>query len=594
MISALTNHLWQSTWFAAAAALLAFALRKSKAEIRFWLWLSASCKFLLPFSLLMSLGGHLAWAPAAREMAAASISQALLSQTSLSHTVTQISQPFSGALALPPAAHSAGEWAIVAMVAWACGVLCIAAVRIRGWRHVRAAIRASVLMDFALPVKVRSCPGLVEPGVIGLFRPFLLLPADIMQRLTKPQLDAVLAHELCHIRRRDNLIAAVHMVVEAVFWFYPLVWWIGARLMQERERACDEEVLRLGNSPQEYAEGILNVCKSYAPSPLPCVTGVNGSDLKTRVRAILAGGVADELSRSKRMALAVAGIGALSAPVVIGLMGGSSIRAQSQQPSARSSAASASSASQAGAAPALQSAGAKAGPEPTYLQALGTVAAYSVTVRPQIEGQLRTVTFKEGDLVQTGQLLGSIDSQVYELQVAEAESQLSSAQTQFAEAEQAVKARLRDPAVIAPLKSAVEITRTNLERAKLQMSYTQIRAPITGIIGLRRVDPGNMVRPDDPNGLAVVNQIEPISVVFDLPEDRLPQALALLRKGANLPVEVWNREATVRLAAGRLVAVDNQIDPTTGTVKLKATFDNKDGALFPNQFVNVRLTLKTQ
>ncbi len=109
----------------------------------------------------------------------------------------------------------------------------------------------------------------------------------ISERLTPPQLDAVLAHELCHIRRRDNLLAAIHMLVEALFWFHPLVWWLGKKLVDERERACDEEVLRLGGEPHIYAEAIVNICKLYMESPLVCMSGVTGSDLKKRVEAIL-------------------------------------------------------------------------------------------------------------------------------------------------------------------------------------------------------------------------------------------------------------------------------------------------------------------
>ena len=131
-----------------------------------------------------------------------------------------------------------------------------------------------------------SAPGLVEPGVFGVFRPILLLPEGIGARLNEPQLEAILAHELCHVRRRDNLTATIHMAVQAVFWFHPLVWWLGARLVDERERACDEEVLRLGNRPQVYAAGILNICKLYVESPLACVSGVTGADLKNESRQL--------------------------------------------------------------------------------------------------------------------------------------------------------------------------------------------------------------------------------------------------------------------------------------------------------------------
>ena len=210
-------------------------------------------------------------------------------------------------------------------------------VRIRGDRadtvarlaSVRAAVRASSPLEIPVPVDVRSAPGLLEPGVVGFLRPILLLPEGIAECLTPRQLEAVLAHELCHVRRRDNLASAVHMIVEAVFWFHPLVWWIGARLVEERERACDEAVLSLGSEPQVYAEAILNVCKSYLESPLRCVSGVTGSDLKKRIQAILTGRVARELNFAKRVVLAVAGTAALALPVIVGIMNAPAIRAQS-------------------------------------------------------------------------------------------------------------------------------------------------------------------------------------------------------------------------------------------------------------------------
>src|SRR5262249_39720639 len=117
-----------------------------------------------------------------------------------------------------------------------------------------------------------------EPGVVGILRPVLVLPSTIASHLDRAQLDAIVPHELCHVRRRDNLTAALHMLVESIFWFHPLVWWLGARLVEERERACDEEVVRLGNEPQVYAEGILHVCKTYIESPIACAAGVTGAN----------------------------------------------------------------------------------------------------------------------------------------------------------------------------------------------------------------------------------------------------------------------------------------------------------------------------
>ncbi len=224
------------------------------------------------------------------------------------------------------------DWTSIAILAvWACGFVAIAQIRIRSWLRIRAAVRSSAPLAIPAPVEVRSAPGLLEPGVVGLFRPILLLPAGILERLTPRQLDAILAHELCHVRRRDNLSAAIHMLVEAVFWFHPLVWWIGARLVEERELACDEEVVRLGGEPGIYAEAILGVCKYYLESPLVCVSGVTGSDLKRRIGAILAQSIPQNLSLAKKLLLAVGAFAAVAVPIAIGLVNAPPIPAQSTE-----------------------------------------------------------------------------------------------------------------------------------------------------------------------------------------------------------------------------------------------------------------------
>jgi uncharacterized protein (TIGR03435 family) len=320
MIAALINHLWQSTLFGLAVSILIPAFRNSRAQVRFWLWFSASLKFLLPFSLLMSLGSHLAWMPAAPTEAPHAGSVAML----------QIAEPLPESLPLtapPPVRRS--RIPMLAFSIWACGFVCVVFVRVRDYRQIRGAVRASRHVQLSVPVEVRSSPGVLEPGVFGLFRPVLLLPADITKRLTPAQFDAVVAHEICHIRRRDNLTASIHMSVEALFWFHPMLWWIGARMIEERERACDEAVLSLGSEPREYAEGILSVCKSYLESPLRSFSGVTGSDLKKRVHAILTGHIAGELSSAKKALLAFVAILALSAPLIIGVIDAPLIRAQS-------------------------------------------------------------------------------------------------------------------------------------------------------------------------------------------------------------------------------------------------------------------------
>ena len=268
----LANHLWQSTLFAVPVALLALALRKNRAAVRYWLWLAASVKFLIPFSLLVDAGRRLEWR-----------SHPAISQPQFSYAVDQIVRPFATLAPAPPqtAAPSAPvEFSTILLGVWLCGAAIGAVCWFRSWRRINAAKRSASPLYLKLPIPAFSTPGQMEPGVFGIRKPVLLLPEGIMDRLTPAQLEAVFAHELCHVRRRDNLTAAIHTVVETIFWFHPLVWWIRARLVEEREHACDEEVLGKVGDAQDYAEGILNVCKLYLESPLTCVAGVMGSDLK--------------------------------------------------------------------------------------------------------------------------------------------------------------------------------------------------------------------------------------------------------------------------------------------------------------------------
>jgi bla regulator protein blaR1 len=320
MTGASINHLWQSTLFAVMVGLLAIAFRKNRAQVRYWLWFSASLKFLVPFSLLTGLGRQMEWAPAAKEMVSPAVTI----------TMAQIALPLPETIPSVPSAPASTDGRSAAVLGlWMCGFTTIALIRFRGWLRIRAAVRSSTRIDLPVAIEVRSSPGLLEPGVVGMLHPILLLPAGIAERLIPAQLEAVLAHELCHVRRRDNLFASIHMVVEAVFWFHPIVWWIGARLVEERERACDEEVLSLGSEPRVYAEGILNVCKLYVESPLACVSGVTGSNLKKRVEAIMSNRVALRLNLAKKAALACAGVAALALPVVVGMMNATRSQAQS-------------------------------------------------------------------------------------------------------------------------------------------------------------------------------------------------------------------------------------------------------------------------
>jgi len=301
----MTNHLWQSTVFAACVALLAWILRNHRASVRYALWFSASVKFLIPFALFMSLGRH-------AEPAVAPLTPAIAA------AARQFTIPFPESIQVGGAPEPI-HWMPWVLAAWACGVLSIVTMRVRAWLRVHRIARGSRRHAMPFPIEVRTSSALLEPGLIGLWRCTLLLPEGIERYLTPRQMDGVLIHELCHAERRDNLLAVVHMAVETLFWFHPLVWWIGARLAETRESCCDEAVLAHGGNASDYAEAILNVCKRYVESPLACVSGMTGADLKKRIEAILSRRMTLPLDWSKRTLLAAAALIAVLIPFIAGV-----------------------------------------------------------------------------------------------------------------------------------------------------------------------------------------------------------------------------------------------------------------------------------
>lgn len=222
------------------------------------------------------------------------------------------------------------DWTPIFATVWLCGSAFVLAGWGVRWRRIRRAVRSASPVTLDAGIDVMSSAAMFEPGVFGVRRPVLLLPHGITERLTAAQLDAIVPHELCHVRRQDNLAAAMHMLVEALFWFHPLVWWIGARLVEERERACDEEVLRMGKEPEVYAEGILKVCRFYVESPVECVAGVTGSDLKRRIEGIMTHRVPQNLGFGRAAVLGAVGFLAIAAPIAVGVLNAPLGRAQSQ------------------------------------------------------------------------------------------------------------------------------------------------------------------------------------------------------------------------------------------------------------------------
>jgi multidrug efflux system membrane fusion protein len=244
---------------------------------------------------------------------------------------------------------------------------------------------------------------------------------------------------------------------------------------------------------------------------------------------------------------------------------------------------------------------------PIFLTALGTVTAYNtVTIKSRVDGQLMEVPVREGQAVQQGQMLAEIDPKPYQAALEQAQGQLvkdqANAVNARAEAERyqallqagvvSKESQQAQASTAGQAEGSIAADQAAIQAAKVNLGYTKIVSPINGVVGLRQVDPGNIVHANDTTGLLVVTQLQPIAVIFTLPEDQLPEVLKRTRGGSRLAVEAFDRAASTHLASGSLLTVDNQIDTATGMVKAKAVFDNRDGALFPNQFVNVRLILQ--
>jgi bla regulator protein BlaR1 len=330
--SSLANHLWQSTAFAVVVWLLALSLRKNQARVRYALWLAASVKFLIPFSLLLFAGKLL---PHPKQRVVPVVYSAM----------DTLEEPF--ATLIPPAAPLAQ---IPTLRERAKSILpsCLGCVWLVGvgtvvfgwwnrWRVVSASLHQATpaaegreletlrhleerFLDglHRKPLPLLLSPERMEPGIFGVFRPVLVWPEQLSKRLDNEQVEAIIAHELTHVRRRDNLTAFTHMLVEAAFWFHPLVWWMERKMVTEREQACDEAVMNLGGSAETYAESLLKTCRFCIESPLPCVAGVTGADLRRRVADILTRRLLMRMTWAKKLLLGAIAVCAVAVPVVLG------------------------------------------------------------------------------------------------------------------------------------------------------------------------------------------------------------------------------------------------------------------------------------
>ncbi len=441
--------------------------------------------------------------------------------------------------------------------------------------------------------EIRESDRVVSPVALGIVRPAIVLPGDWRQ-WDEIKLDAVLAHEGSHISRRDPAVQLLSAIHRALLWHSPMSWLLHRRIVRVAEEASDDAAIAATRDRASYAEMLLQFMQRGAGAEnWPGVPMARYGRPDGRIHRILDG---TTLPR-KVTRWTVAAILVIGSPLAY-VAAAAHPRSATQTPVVSATAMPAQTALEMSPPQpiAIQSmAPATPQPAPVYITALGSAAANTVTVRPRIDGQLMSVNFKEGERVQAGQVLANIDPRPFQVQLAEAEGQLARDQAQLAAImlnRNTTPKDQFDPQVTA-LQGSITTDQAKLDNAKLQLNYTQIVSPIAGVAGLRLVDPGNIVHGADTTGIVIVNQLQPIAVVFSIPEDRLPQVRARLQ-GSSPVVEAWNRDNSAKLAIGHLIAIDNQIDQDTGTVRLKAIFDNKDGALFPNQFVNVRLFLRAR
>ncbi|MDB5734151.1 MAG: hypothetical protein JWP16_1183 [Alphaproteobacteria bacterium] len=304
MIAALLDHLWQSSLVALLAACLTLTVRRNAARVRFWLWFAASIKFLLPFAALAALGGWLS---------------RLYPHVLTAPLAIQPAMRLSAPARMLPVGHENLNLLPWLVALWALGLMAVLGLRLARWLRLRALLADA--RDLAgQPVRVKTSSSLLEPGLVGIVRPVVVLPLGLLEHLAPGEMASILAHEGSHLARRDNLTAAIHMLVEALFWFYPPVWLIGARLIAERERACDESVIADGHDPLLYAQSILKVCRYCLPSPLACVSGASGSDLSLRMERIMAAEAAHEMDAARGALLAGVALMVVTLPVLAGFV----------------------------------------------------------------------------------------------------------------------------------------------------------------------------------------------------------------------------------------------------------------------------------
>ena len=425
-------------------------------------------------------------------------------------------------------------------------------------RLLRAARETGRMAD---GIPVLESDHVTAPVTLGIIRPKIVLPFD-WRAWDDAKLSAVLAHERSHIRRADPALQVLSAIHRAILWHSPMSWFLHRSIVRTAEEASDDAAVAVTQDRAFYAEVLLEFLQrgtrraSWLGVPM-----ARYGRVESRIHRILDGRV---LSRGITRWGATA-IVAIVLPLVYVTATVHASQAAPQPPPAR----------QAAPAP-------TAAPRPTAaarrprpgLTGLGTVTATTLMVRSKIDGELKSLGFEEGKPVEAGQLLATVEAPD-----AGPSRPLADARQKLADIQ----------ALYNPNHPEYQRAARAVQELEYASLHSQIRAPFAGVAGLRKVDPGNLVHAGDL--LVVISQLQPIAVLFTIPEDNLPGVLTRFRTGAVPTVEAWNRDNSAKLATGTLTAIDNEIDKTSGMATLKATFDNKDGALFPGQFVNARVLL---
>lgn len=320
MIAFIALHLWQSTLVVLAAWVLARVCRRNAAAVRYWIWFTASMKFLVPFALLQWLGDQLG----------RSLPDVVALDPALIETGNALFVP--SMLRIEIAGGRLPQLGIVVAGLWALGTATLLLRWFLQWRSIHSTLAFAPRLSMDLPVPVRVTSRDLAPGVFGVFRPVVILPRAVMRELPEEQMQTVLAHELCHVRRHDNLTAAIHKCVEAIFWFHPLVWWIGGQLLREREVACDESVIEAGHAQSIYAESILHVCRLGVTSKFSGVAASTGGDLIQRMSSIMSKERASPIDLGRFLLLLATALIAVYGPILSGVIAGASRAAAASRP----------------------------------------------------------------------------------------------------------------------------------------------------------------------------------------------------------------------------------------------------------------------